>query len=216
MHCMWKCESWTLNTSKGSLLVRSGGGQWSQQKSEQRKLCTCWRHGGFFALTLSACFFHTISYQLSPDWTRRWPISFSDPHSPVASWVRDRGIKKVFDRHHGDNTEAQRGGRVGRRRPSGEDYTQYLQLEDQRWWIWFLIWTWRHSSQKKKIESGRNSSKIITQKTIYLSLGISWLIYLVHEKDQSECFFFSCFVFYNVVKTFYDLHLNLHISEPTQ
>lgn len=36
-------------------------------------------------------------------------------------------LKKVFNRHHGDVTEARRVGRVGRRRPGGEDYTQYLQ-----------------------------------------------------------------------------------------
>lgn len=36
-------------------------------------------------------------------------------------------LKKVFDRHHGDVTEAWRVGRVSWRRPGGEDYTQYLQ-----------------------------------------------------------------------------------------
>lgn len=114
------------------------------------------------------CLFFPHGQLSVPDWTRRWPIIFPvPPVTPTALLHHGWGtgvLQKVFDRHHGDVTEAQRGGRVGQRCPSGEDYTQYLQLVDQRWWMWFLIKTWRHKlKSEKKIESGRNSSQEIKQ-----------------------------------------------------
>lgn len=65
----------------------------------------------FSSLMLSSCPPpHTVSYLSPIGHSHPSPVPPVTPYSPVALWVTDTGVKKVFDRHHGDETEAQRGG----------------------------------------------------------------------------------------------------------
>lgn len=213
MHCMWKCESWTLNTS---LPVRRVKGQ-SRSRSRGSSALDDVTKG--FSHSLFLLVFSTQSVicpRLDKTMANHLPGTSSDPTVLLHHGSGTVGLKKVFDRHHGDDTEAQRGGRVGQWRPSGEDYTQYLQLAEQRWWIWFLIKTWRHTLKSEK--KHWVGSKLNNKNNIKNNLFAAWnsVIEIFGAwKTPILVFFSPCFVFTMWKKTFCDLHLNLHINEPT-
>lgn len=94
MHCMWKCESWTLDASKGSLLVRRLGVKGQSRSRSRGSSALDDVTEGFSSLSLFACIFSTQSVicpWLDETMANHLPGSSSDPHSPAASWVRDRG-----------------------------------------------------------------------------------------------------------------------------
>lgn len=200
MHCMWTCESWTLNTS---LPVRRVKGQ-SRSRSRGSSALDDVTKG--FSHSLFPLVFSTQSVicpRLDKTMANHLPGTSSDPTVLLHHGSGTVGLKKVFDRHHGDDTEAQRGGRVGQWRPSGEDYTQYLQLAEQRWWIWFLIKTCRHKlkSEKKTLSRVEIKQQKQHKKQSIRCLEFShWNIWCM--KNTNSSVFFPLFCFYNVEKNF--------------
>lgn len=163
MHCMWKCESWTLNTSEGSLPVRRVNGQrgsWSRQSAALDDVTE--GSSSLFLLVFFPPTQSVICPQLDKMMASHLPSTSSDPLQP---WCivgeghgRDKSVRQTsWQRYR--STASWTG------RAETQVRVEKIIHNIYNWWtsgggsgLWFKHDV-TNSSQTKRIEFGQNNSE---------------------------------------------------------